>query len=233
MDYTVERIRREWSKLDGITSPRSGAEYTFWMSPDGKLMAAVHEADDELVSVIDAKTNNLLYAHPKTSGGALKFLSLLEGASDAERARIRVDTLKFLSLLEGTRKETLGAGGMEKAIEIARMEAIKITRNAAVLAVVEDQSRMEKAIEIAREIYPTAMAGFCAVCGKPKAGSRRLLTCSDGCHERLVERLVREFGEFKRVVDAETGKAYKVPVRDILELGLKREDLVRYPPWEE
>lgn len=92
---------------------------------------------------------------------------------------------------------------------------------------------MEKAIEIAREIYPAALAGFCVVCGKPKAGSRWLLTCSEECHERLVKKLIREFGEFKRVVNAETGKAYKVPTRDILVHGLKHEDLTKYPLWDE
>lgn len=91
---------------------------------------------------------------------------------------------------------------------------------------------MEKAIEIARGMYPTALAGFCVVCGKPMAGSRWLLTCSEGCHERLVEKLIREFGEFKRVVNAETGKAYKVPTRDILVHGLKHGDLARYPLWD-
>ena len=87
-------------------------------------------------------------------------------------------------------------------------------------------SGMEKVIE-------TALAGFCAICGKPMAESRRILTCSGECHERLVERLVREFGEFKRVVDAETGKAYKVPTRRIIESGLKYTELRQFPEWSD
>ena len=30
-------------------------------------------------------------------------------------------------------------------------------------------------------------------------------TCSGECHERLVDALVEEFGEFKKIIDAETG----------------------------
>ena len=156
MDFTVERIRREWSKLDESIGPSTGTKYTTWLSPDKKLVAMIHEADDELVSVEDAKTGDLVYAHPRTSKGAL-----------------------VLGLL-----------------------------------------------------YSPALAGFCVICGKPKAESRRFLTCSEECHERLVERLVWKFGEFKRVVDAETGKAYRVPTRDIIERGLKHGDLARYPLWD-
>ena len=61
----------------------------------------------------------------------------------------------------------------------------------------------------------------------------RLLTCSDDCHQELVRRLIAEFGEFKKVVRASTGIAYRVPTRDIFEKGLKEEDLDRYPVWED
>jgi hypothetical protein len=72
---------------------------------------------------------------------------------------------------------------------------------------------------------------FCAVCGKPYVNGR-LYTCSEGCHKRLVDELVKEFGEFEKVVDAE-GTAHEVPTREILEHGLKCEDLKKYPEWEE
>ena len=71
----------------------------------------------------------------------------------------------------------------------------------------------------------------CVVCGKAYVGGR-LYTCSQACHERLVGLLVEDFGEFKRVVDAETGKAYRVPTRDIIEKGLRHADLVKYPEWK-
>ena len=33
----------------------------------------------------------------------------------------------------------------------------------------------------------------------------------------MADALVEEFGEFKKIVDAETGTVYKVPTRDVLE----------------
>jgi len=72
----------------------------------------------------------------------------------------------------------------------------------------------------------------CVVCGRPYVYGRTL-TCSEECHKRLVEKLVREFGEYKKIVDAETGVAYRVPTRDIIERGLRYEDLTKYPLWEE
>jgi len=77
----------------------------------------------------------------------------------------------------------------------------------------------------------TGMLRFCAVCGKPYV-DRRLYACSEACHRRLVDDLVKEFGEFKRIVDAE-GTAHEVPTREILERGLSYEDLKMYPEWEE
>jgi hypothetical protein len=71
----------------------------------------------------------------------------------------------------------------------------------------------------------------CVICGKSYVIGR-LPTCSEECHRKLVEKLIKGFGEYKKVIDAETGKAYKVPVRDIIEKGLKYKDLINYPPWE-
>lgn len=59
------------------------------------------------------------------------------------------------------------------------------------------------------------------------------MTCSDECHDRLVDGLIEQFGEFKKVVRQSTGVAYKVPTRDIIEGGLKEEELDRYTLWEE
>lgn len=89
------------------------------------------------------------------------------------------------------------------------------------------------ALRVHLEKRAEGIAGLCVTCGKPMAESRRILTCSEECHERLVEKLIRKFGEFKRVVDAETGKAHRVPIRDIIERGLKHEDLAKYPLWDE
>ena len=72
----------------------------------------------------------------------------------------------------------------------------------------------------------------CLVCQQLYNGGREL-TCSDECQEELVRRLIAEFGEFKKVVRASTGIAYKVPTRDIIEKGVREQDLDQYPLWEE
>lgn len=73
--------------------------------------------------------------------------------------------------------------------------------------------------------------GLCWICGAPC--QKYLVTCSDECHEKLVHRLEREFGIYKKVTDIETGKSYKVPTRDIIEKGLKYRDLKNYPEWRD
>lgn len=72
----------------------------------------------------------------------------------------------------------------------------------------------------------------CFVCDKTYDRGREL-TCSDECHEELIRRLIAEFGEFKKVVRESTGIAYSVPTRDIIERGLREQDLDQYPLWEE
>jgi len=76
----------------------------------------------------------------------------------------------------------------------------------------------------------------CFVCGTYyKMGEKgsRLVTCSDTCHEKFVERLIQEFGEFKKVCSLVTGKCYRVPTRVIIERGLTHEELVKFPEWKD
>ncbi len=72
--------------------------------------------------------------------------------------------------------------------------------------------------------------GKCSICGAP-SGVKYRLTCSDVCHEEFILRLEKRFGVYKKVVDLETGKTHKVPTRDIIEKGLKQEDLKNYPEY--
>jgi len=51
--------------------------------------------------------------------------------------------------------------------------------------------------------------------------------------EELVRRLIDQFGEFKKVVRMTTGEAFKVPTRDIIEKGIREQDLDQYPKWED
>ena len=72
----------------------------------------------------------------------------------------------------------------------------------------------------------------CCICDREyKSGSE--LTCSNQCHEELAKHLLARFGEFKKVVRQSTGVAYKVPTRDIIEKGIREQDLDQYPVWEE
>ncbi len=70
----------------------------------------------------------------------------------------------------------------------------------------------------------------CGICGAP-LGSGYKVTCSDDCHEELIHRFEERFGHFKRVIDAETGIAHRVPLRDIIETGLRQQDLKHYPEF--
>lgn len=75
--------------------------------------------------------------------------------------------------------------------------------------------------------------GNCLVCLGEMPRYAHGITCSDGCHEILVDIITGKCGEFKKVIDIETNIEYKVPVRDIIENGLKYEDLPKYPIWNE
>lgn len=59
------------------------------------------------------------------------------------------------------------------------------------------------------------------------------MTCSEECHEKFVDRLEKEFGDVKKVIDQTIGIAYKVPTRDIVENGLTWQDLPKYPQWDD
>jgi hypothetical protein len=41
------------------------------------------------------------------------------------------------------------------------------------------------------------------------------------------------FGKYKKIQLTTTGKAYKVPTRDILMFGVKGTDLPKYPLWKD
>jgi hypothetical protein len=72
----------------------------------------------------------------------------------------------------------------------------------------------------------------CLICGSEYTQGREY-TCSDKCHLKLANKIVEEFGEYKKVVRAGTGEVFKVPTIDIIEYGLKEKDLDKYPKWED
>lgn len=79
--------------------------------------------------------------------------------------------------------------------------------------------------------FENADKNLCVICDKPTITCK--ITCSDDCHEKFVEFCEAQYGTSKNVVDQTTGVSYKVPTRDIIEKGLKWEDLTNYPLWEE
>jgi len=59
------------------------------------------------------------------------------------------------------------------------------------------------------------------------------ITCGErACHEAFVKRCERDFGSHKRMVSIDSGKVHLVPVRDIIEKGVKGSELERYPEVE-
>ena len=72
---------------------------------------------------------------------------------------------------------------------------------------------------------------LCMICDKHTIKGR--MTCSADCHEKFVEFCEEQYGISKKVIDETTGISYKVPTRDIIEKGLKWEDLTDYHLWEE
>ena len=55
------------------------------------------------------------------------------------------------------------------------------------------------------------------------------ITCSKHCHEELVTEFEKKFGPEKIIMDAETGIEYRVPTRDMIEIGVRHVDLPKYP----
>ena len=49
----------------------------------------------------------------------------------------------------------------------------------------------------------------------------------------MLKELEMQFGKYKKIVLTTTGKAYKVPLRDILTVGIKGIDLPKYPEWKD
>jgi DNA-binding LytR/AlgR family response regulator len=51
--------------------------------------------------------------------------------------------------------------------------------------------------------------------------------------EQILQDCERAFGKYKKITLTTTGKSYKVPVRDIMTIGIKGVDLVKYPEWKD
>jgi len=70
-----------------------------------------------------------------------------------------------------------------------------------------------------------------SVCCKADIESHQKITCGDSCHEKFIIKMLQEHGLFKKVIDMDSGIAYKIPTRLIIEEGLRQEELKNYPTW--
>jgi hypothetical protein len=57
------------------------------------------------------------------------------------------------------------------------------------------------------------------------------ITCSEQCHITFVEKMLTEFGDYKKITDGNSGISYKVPSRLIIEKGIKQDQLKDFPVW--
>ena len=80
-------------------------------------------------------------------------------------------------------------------------------------------------------IFNNGGKGLCFICNAPAVPGG--ITCSADCHEKLIKFFEDKFGKVKKVVDLTTDIEYKIPTRDIIEHGLKWEDLPKYPAWDD
>jgi len=58
------------------------------------------------------------------------------------------------------------------------------------------------------------------------------ITCSVECHSKFVEKMLEEFGEYKKITDNVSGLTYKVPTKQIVEEGITQDQLKDFPLWD-
>ena len=74
---------------------------------------------------------------------------------------------------------------------------------------------------------------LCVVCKiSLDSSSNHKITCSDDCHEKFIQNMLEEYGTYKKVIDQDSGIAYRIPTRLIIEEGLRQQDLKNYPRWD-
>lgn len=74
---------------------------------------------------------------------------------------------------------------------------------------------------------------ICVVCGTLFESTNRVTCGKEECHERFVKLLEFKHGMFKKITRMTTDESFKVPLRDIIENGIREEELDKYPKWED
>lgn len=58
MEFVVE-IKAKWAFIRRWLGPLSGTPYSLWRSPDGRFEIGIHEADNEIIGILDTITNQM------------------------------------------------------------------------------------------------------------------------------------------------------------------------------
>lgn len=93
-----------------------------------------------------------------------------------------------------------------------------------------DPKKLAKSIRWNECINAALREKCCVICGSE--GVYSLLTCSEKCHDQMKKEFIEDFGPFKDITDAETGKTHRVPTEVIFEQGIRPQDLKKYPVVE-
>ncbi len=88
-----------------------------------------------------------------------------------------------------------------------------------------------KACEITRKKIGGGLSDLKSVCCKEDVINNTKLTCSDKCHSMLITLSEKEFGQYKKITDTESGEIYRVPTKYIIEKGLNHDELLTFPKW--
>lgn len=70
-----------------------------------------------------------------------------------------------------------------------------------------------------------------SACCDADVNNHQNITCSDECHYKFIEKMLEEFGEYKKITDETSGISYKVPTRQIVEEGITQNQLKNFPVW--
>lgn len=70
-----------------------------------------------------------------------------------------------------------------------------------------------------------------SICCKADITLHSKITCSDNCHKKFVQKMIRENGRYKKVTDLESNTTHRIPTRVIIEKGILQNDIKKYPQW--
>jgi len=56
----VAEVKAKWTFIRRWRGAFSGTPYSLWRSPDGRFEVGIHEADDEIIGILDTISNQML-----------------------------------------------------------------------------------------------------------------------------------------------------------------------------